>query len=198
MTILTLKNAKFFVLGFAALALMTGPVWAKGEAKKEETKKEAAAPVAKDPWQTRCDDMKDGEKVVGKYCEMVQQIFVAQKDADPSTAQRLIEVVIGYPPADKGKASAVIILPLGILLDEKNTVEVDGAKLFDFGIRYCDNGGCAAVFQISEKDMAKLGKGKEMLVKGKAANGQDLVIAMSLQGFDAVRQQILPAKETKK
>ena len=202
---MTLKSVQSFVLGFAAVALMAGlimtPVYASAEAKgakKEQPKKEADTQPPADPWQVRCGDVSDGQAVVGKYCEMVQQIFVTQKDADPSTAQRLVEVVIGYPPTEKNKASAVVILPLGILLEEENTIEVDGSKLLDFNVRYCDNGGCAAMLQLSDKDISKLSKGNEMLVKGKAANGQEILITLSLQGFEKARQQILPQKDAKK
>ena len=61
-------------------------------------------------WISRCEDIKDGEKVTGQYCEAVQQLFVMQKDADPSTAQRVAEMAIGYPPGSEDKAQGVLVL----------------------------------------------------------------------------------------
>lgn len=183
----------------APVAKTEKPAEKKAEPKKADEKKKddavaSNAPPA-DAWAVRCDDVKDGEKVVGKYCEMAQSISVAKKDADPSTAQRLLEVAIGYPPGQKNKAAAVAILPLGVLVNEDIVVELDGSKLTDFKIRHCVVAGCVGAFTLSDKDIKKLSEGKAMVVKSVTADNRPLAIELSLNGFSSAYDKIKPAKE---
>lgn len=208
------KNMKFNMLTVVALAVITGGIVYAVQVRAQDEKPAAAsdtakeAPKAKDTaaapattdapqnaWAVRCDEMKEGEKVTGQYCEMVQNISVAAKEADPSTAQRLIEMAIGYPPANKGKASAVVILPLGVLVTEKIDIEIDGSKRHDFNIRFCEAGGCVGLLPLSEKEMDKFSKGKALTVKAVAANGQPVTIEMSLAGFGEAHTKIKPKKD---
>lgn len=168
----------------------------KGTPEKGDEKKDDAAAVTPpaEAWAVRCDDVKDkdSEKVVGKYCEMAQSISVAKKDADLSTAQRLLEVAIGYPPGSKGKAAAIAILPLGILVNEDIIVDVDGSKLLDFKVRHCVAAGCIGAFALGGKDMKKLSEGKSMTVKSMTADNRPLAIELSLNGFGTAYEKIKP------
>ena len=168
----------------------------KADAPKEDAQKSgtiaAKATGDESAWVTRCDDMKEGEKVVGKYCEAVQSLSVAAKDADPSTAKRVIEVAIGYPPAFKDKASAVVILPLGIAVNKDIVVEIDGSKLVTTEPRYCDPNGCFGVIELSNGDINKLRKGKEMTVKSQLFTAQPLEITLSLNGLNGALDTIKP------
>jgi len=143
-------------------------------------------------WVSRCQDLKEGEKVTGKHCEAFQQLFITQKDADPSTAQRVIEMAIGYPPNNPKEAQAVIILPLGVMVNEKSSLEVDGDKMMNFEVLYCEAGGCIASFVIKDGDIEKLRKGRELTVKSKAATGQPLLIGLTLNNFATVMDSLQP------
>lgn len=167
---------------------------AKAEKEKADTTAKPAADAPKTAWQVRCEDLKKEEKVVGQYCEMFQNISVTKKDADPSTAQRVIEFAIGYPPSAEGKRSALVIMPLGILVNQKIDVEVDGDKKFDFNITFCDVNGCFAMLDLSDKNIDTLSKGKEMTIKAKAATGQDVKISLSLAGFGPAHDKVKPKK----
>lgn len=145
-------------------------------------------------WLVRCDEIKDGEKVTGEYCEMVQSLSVSQKDADPATAQRLLEIAIGYPPVGKSKANVVFILPLGILVSEDIVVDVDGKKAFDFKVKTCEAGGCIASFTLNDKEIGALEKGSVMQAKLTAASGQLLGVEMSLAGFGEALAKVKPKK----
>lgn len=170
----------------------------KEDAPKADAKKSDAAPAAdKSAWIVRCDDIKDkdSEKVTGQYCEMVQSISVAKKDADPSTAQRIFEIALGYPPVDKQRtAASVVIMPLGVLVTQDVVLEIDGDKFVDFKIQYCDAGGCIGTFQLKDKQIEKLLKGKALTVKAVAATGQPVVIELSLNGFAGAYDKIKPKK----
>lgn len=183
-----------FVVGAVALAGGLAAQDAAKNAKSADAPVAAANANAETAWAVRCNDVKEGEKVTGKYCEMVQNISVAKKDADPSTAQRLVEMAIGYPPAEKGKAAAVVILPLGILVNEDIVLELDGDKELDFDARYCDGGGCYSIFELSDKLITKFTKGKTITIKAMAATGQPIAIELSLAGFAAAHNEIKPKK----
>lgn len=145
-------------------------------------------------WVKRCDDIKDGEKVTGKYCEAVQSLSVVKKDADPSTAQRVAEIAIGYPPGNKGKPSAAVILPLGVLVQNDVELDIDGTKLLTFNIRFCDNGGCIGILDLRDSDVEQLRKGKELTLKSQVVTGQPLVVTLSLTGLPNILDEIKAGK----
>ncbi len=157
----------------------------------------AAAPAAtsaapQSPWQKRCQDLKEGEKTVGRYCEAVQQLFLSQKDKPDVPPQRLAEIAVGFPPVEKGKATGVVVLPLGILVQEKIRVLVDDKKLVNIPVRFCEQGGCVAIFSPDKGDLEKMGKGKVLAVIATAMGGQDVRIELPLDGFSTIVDDVKP------
>lgn len=198
-TVMAKKSPKIRIalVSFLVVSVVAGAVFLSGGLSAQDAKKSADAESGKaaDAWMVRCDDVKDGEKVVGQYCEMVQSISVVKPEADPKTAQRLIEMVIGYPPAEGGKAVGLAILPLGILVNEEIRGEIDGSKELDFKVRFCEAAGCIATFPLSEKDLNKLAKGNALKLHMTTAASQPVVIEMSLAGFSSAHNKIKPSKE---
>lgn len=199
LSLIVVAGAVVFAGNLAAQDAKTKKEAVKTEdVKKEDTKKSDAKPAAdQSAWIVRCDDLKDkdSEKVTGQYCEMVQSISVAKKDADPSTAQRIFEMALGYPPLDKQRnAASVVIMPLGVLVTQDVVLEIDGDKLVDFKIQYCDAGGCIGTFQLKDKQIERMQKGKALTVKAVAATGQPVVIELSLNGFAAAYDKVKPKK----
>ena len=141
----------------------------------------AAAPAkeAETLWLVRCDALKEK----GKYCEAFQNLSVRKKDSDP--VKRVAEFAVGYGADQKKKAQAAIILPLGVLVNEKLVIDVDDKREAEAEIRYCDISGCFAFTELSEGVLDKMRKGQKMMIKGRAANGQNLHIVMGLKGFGA-------------
>lgn len=189
-----------FLVG-GVLITSTG-LWAGDKAAKKEKEVPAAEAEAITPtagaaapvgpaWDVRCAPVKNGEEVVGEYCEMVQNLSVIKKDADPSTAQRIVEIAIGYPPVEKGKASSLLILPLGILVTEDIVVEVDERKEMTAKIRHCEANGCVAMLPITPKIINKMASGKTLRVKAVAATGQPVTIDMSLEGFKEAHDRLV-------
>ncbi len=206
------KNFPLSILAVALLALLgagvSAPVAAKNETKAsaaksvekaEKTEKPDSTPIpASNPdWQLRCQDLKEGDQVTGKYCEAVQSLYVVQtdKDSKKTNTQRIAELAVGYPPGRKGKtAQAVVILPLGIIVNEKIMVEVDGSGIDKIETRFCDNGGCVALFELDKGALAKMSKGKEISFRTKSAANQPVFIGLPLSAFGTVLEQIAPKK----
>ncbi len=181
----------------AMVAIIGGMALNVSHAKDTAKSDPAAQTPANNDWQARCQDVGENETVASKYCEAVQSLYVIQKNDDPekSTTQRVAEMAVGYPPGSTAKAAqAVAILPLGIVVNEEVSVEVDGKRLFKFEVRFCDVGGCVGIFNIDKGVIEKMRKGKELSFKTKTVSGQPVVIGLPLSGFDTVIGTLIPVK----
>ena len=122
-------------------------------------------------WVSRCDTGADAQ-----VC-FIEQNLVSGKEKK----QRVLGVQIGYY---QKKVIGNFILPLGVLLKQGVRIVVDG---FEFSqpvpYTYCDKGGCSASFQLDEKMIGMLKKGKKMEVIGTGANGKEFSLPVSLNGF---------------
>lgn len=182
------------------VALLGSMAFKESDAKnatKAATPAATEAPPNND-WQARCQDIKEGETVTGKYCEAVQSLYVIKKDEDPAktTTQRVAEMAVGYPPGSTAKsAQAVAILPLGIVVNEKVAIEIDGDNLLKFEVRFCDVGGCVGIFTLDKGAIEKMRKGKELNFKTQTMSGQPVVIGLPLSAFDTVIGKLIPAKK---
>lgn len=154
-------------------------------------------PPSNPDWKKRCQDIKEGEKVTGQYCEGVQSLYVIQNDKEgkPGTPQRIAELAVGFPPGTSTKtAQAVVILPLGIVVNEKIIVEVDGSSIEKIETRFCDNGGCVALFNLDKGALEKMRKGQEISFRTKSAGNQPVLIGLPLSAFGSVMDEITPKK----
>lgn len=190
-------------LALGLIAVLAGMTLKSSDA-RNENKSASAKPAAtaetppNNDWQARCQDLAEGGKVTGKYCEAVQSLYVIKKNEDPqkTTTQRVAEMAIGYPPGSTAKsAQAVVILPLGIVVNEKVTMDVDGKDLTKFDVRFCDVGGCVAIFSLDKGEIEKMRKGKELNLKAQAMTGQPVVIGLPLAAFDTVIATLIPGKK---
>lgn len=180
-----MKKAIFSLLITLSL-LMIAPQ-AMAETKAAPAKTESSPP--QEYWTKRCQDLKsaDGKKTT-HYCEIFQQLSMKEKDGK---LQRVLEFGIGYPPGEK-KARGVLILPLGVMLEQPMSLTIDGKDEVKFTIRYCTADGCFAFLILSEEFLEKLGKGEKLSLNGTAMNGQDLHIMMALTGFGKALAQVKP------
>lgn len=173
------------VAGFAMTAVAADP----GKAGDGMPKIAAADGKA---WANRCDDLKDKDgKVTGKYCETFQRLSLVAGEGEKQQMQRVAEFAIGYPPADKGKAGAVLILPLGVIVDGDIKVQIDEKDVMKFRVRYCDNGGCVAMLKLENAILEKMKKGKVMTVKAQSLGG-GVDIPFRLDGFGPALDGVKP------
>ena len=144
-------------------------------------------------WANRCDELKDKDgKPAGKYCETYQRLSVVNGEGDKKQAQRVAEFAIGFPPADKGKASGVLILPLGVVVDSDIKIQIDAKDVMKFRVRYCDAGGCAAIMKLDPSLIDKMRKGKVMTVKAMAFNGSPADVPFRLDGLSEALEAARP------
>lgn len=179
------------LIGLAVVSLaVAGPVYAKDEAKKEKP----AVSAPKDAWLTRCDKVKLEEKAPEQeYCEAFQNLSVVKenKETKAKTTQRLAEFAIGFPPGQK-KPRGVLILPLGVLVEENMQMTIDGKNDVNFRVRYCTPDGCFAFLTMPDSILEKMSKGEKLMLKAKAFTGQNVEIVMSLSGFSKALAKVKP------
>lgn len=179
-------KSKLFRGAVAAAVMVAGLSGAAWANTKQAQKAELPTIASNDgkAWANRCDELKDKDgKSTGKYCETFQRLSVLSGEGDKKQAQRVAEFAIGFPPADKGKASGVLILPLGIVVDGDIKVQIDAKDVMKFRVRYCDMGGCAAIMKLDGSLIDKMTKGKVMTVKAMAFSGAPVDVPFRLDGL---------------
>lgn len=127
----------------------------------------------KKPWTVRCTAH---EKTPDRQCEVYQRLVVAK------TGQRVAEFAIGFPK-DKQEGRGVIVLPLGILLNDGIEMQIDSGQTFKFRPRYCTTDGCFAFIDINQQLLDTLRNSSLVEFSAKAMNGKDVKIRMTLKGM---------------
>jgi invasion protein IalB len=171
---------KIALFSYVLAAFYSAPLMAA------ESKTAAAVPASTaqkaELWSKRCQDVKNKDgKTSTHYCEIFQRLSSASKDG--KTFQRVAEFAVGYPPGEK-TARAVIVLPLGIMVQETMSVFIDDKNENHFHVQYCLPDGCYATLNLPEKLLETIGKGKKLMFAGKAMTGQPLHIIMDLTDFE--------------
>jgi invasion protein IalB len=136
-------------------------------------------------WTVRCGEKKEGD-TAPPHCEIFQRLV--SKDS----GQRVTEFAVGYPdgPGAGRDARGVIVLPLGVVVDEGMDMQIDEGQKFKFRVRYCMAKGCLAFLNLNDNLLSALSGGREALITGKAFNGQDVNIRLSLDGFGEALKKI--------
>lgn len=124
-----------------------------------------------EPWNIRC----QGEGKA-KQCEMFQKMTVIK------TGQRVLEFSIGK--ADKrGVSTVAIIMPLGILVQDKIFIVIDDKQPVLFKIAYCLPEGCIGRTKFGKEVIANMKRGGNIAIKSRSADGKPVNISLSLKGF---------------
>ncbi len=136
-------------------------------------------------WTVRCGEKKEGDTAAA-HCEIFQRLV--SKDS----GQRVTEFAVGYPdgPGAGRDARGVIVLPLGVVVDEGMDMQIDEGQKFKFRVRYCMAKGCLAFINLNDNLLAALSSGGEARITGKAFNGQEVNIRISLDGFGGALRKI--------
>lgn len=174
------KFQKYAWVICAAFLLIAGSAVA-AEKSSAETK-DAAPSVVERGWALRCPEEQKDKK---KQCEVFQRL-----DMKDSSAARVAEFAVGFPDK-KEPARGVVILPLGILLEQGVSMKIDDGKPFVFKTRYCTNAGCFSYVNLDKTLLGSLKKGKAVAFQFKSATGQDINLIMNLSGFEKSLKEIL-------
>lgn len=160
-----------FIVGAALIMLLAGPAAMAKQEKAQESSASGADKIA--AWSIRC-NAEDGNPA--RECEAYQRLVVAK------SGQRVAEFAVGFP-RNKKDGRGVIVLPLGILLNDGIEMQIDNGQKFKFKPRYCTPEGCFAFVNIDQTLLEMLKKGKVTEFTARAMNGKDVKIRMTLKGL---------------
>jgi len=138
----------------------------------------AAAPSEGTAWAKRCDKPKEEGKP--EYCEVFQKLTVTK------TKQRFLEFAVGYPAGKEKSPYAVIVLPLGILVQSGGTMQVDDKPVKQFGIQTCLPAGCIVKVELDAASTADMSAGNLLHLKFASAEGKVMGVDLQLKGFGSV------------
>ena len=130
-----------------------------------------------DAWTVRCNKGADQE------CEMFQRLI------EKESGKRFIELAIGYP-GDSDVARGVFILPLGLIVNEEVTFQIDDGPLYSFKVRYCLPDGCYAFIDLNDKVLADMKKGLKIELALKSYDGKNMRFPLSLVGFSKALKRV--------
>lgn len=161
------KAARFWLL-LVSVFLLAGQVYAQD-----------TAPAS--AWTVRCAEPAEGGDVTAppvdkSQCEVFQRLVVRD------TGQRVSEFAIGFPH-NQDAARGVIILPLGIMLEDALEMVVNESSRFRFKVRYCTSLGCYAFVRLNDEILQALKRGNEAVIHGQTLTGETIDITFSLAGF---------------
>ena len=120
-------------------------------------------------WLKRCEE---------KNCEIVQRLMSQQNQT------RVLEMAIGFPPGEKN-ARGVMVLPLGVDMQQPFTLRIDDGKPVPFKMRYCLSDGCYGFMTLSPEMLTRMKKGQLGVFEFKTFDGQPGRLPLSLDGFTA-------------
>lgn len=153
-----------------------------------------------DAWTVRC----EGEGKA-QICEAFQRLTHAQSGA------RVMEFAIGFPQAERevkknltaiappsaalelGRdmpGRGVIVLPLGIMLNEGVILKIDQSKRYPFEVRYCTGEGCYAYIDLPRATIDHLGRAMNATISFTTLDKQNISLPIDLKGFGGALQAI--------
>lgn len=137
-------------------------------------------PVAEDvqrykDWAVACPPDKEGVK---QPCQAVQRLTMSE------SGQQVMQVSIAYLE-DNEQPVAIFILPLGMLLQQGALLSVDEVEVGRLGVQRCEAGGCIAPLLLSDEVLGKFKAGSKAQITVRNAQGRELPIPLSLNGFTA-------------
>jgi invasion protein IalB len=171
------------VLGFVAFSSFAD------EAKKDAGKKAPDNQVVERGWTQRCPEKKPDQKSETKQCEIFQRIDMKE------SSMRVAEFAVGFPQEkgmEKGAARGVVVLPLGILLEEGVQMKIDDGKPVSFKTRFCTNAGCFSFVMLGKDVLETMKKAKAVTFLFKTSEGQNVNLIMTMGGFEKALKDIQP------
>lgn len=133
-------------------------------------------------WQVACVQGESG----GRLCAMSQTLV--QEEG----GRRILALEIVTAPGGE-TATAKLLLPFGLLLDQGVSLEVDEAAIeTNLRFRTCLPGGCVVPIALSAQYLVALRKGETLKVVSAASDtGQAVSFSISLRGFTAAFDRLV-------
>ncbi len=129
-----------------------------------------------------------GAPVAGapEICRMTQILL------DPENQRPIFDFTIFYPPGQSGAPTALIRVPLGVLLPAGLLLQVDDGRTGNAPFSVCDPNGCLSQFQMEPQQITEMKAGNTMKIGFRRADGQGVQLPVTLIGFTAAFNQISP------
>ncbi|MEL6608344.1 MAG: invasion associated locus B family protein [Pseudomonadota bacterium] len=130
-----------------------------------------------DDWEVKCIATEDGNDP----CQIYQLLF----DGDGNSVAEISMAQL------QGQGQAVaggnIVTPLGTLLTEQITLQIDSGNPRRYPFTFCTQVGCVSRVGFTADDIASMKRGAEgrITIAPAGANGQKVALPMSLTGFTA-------------
>lgn len=166
-----IKISTIFML--TALFIMTANLATAQEATKAEKK----ISFEESEWTRRCQKDPKTQKEDKERCEISKTIKVKGGQG------RVAEIAIGKNTKNNDVYSGVVIMPLGILLEEGVLLKIDDGKPVMFKPRFCAQAGCISYITLDKTLIGSMKKGNKISFVFRSSNGQKVNIDMSLSGF---------------
>ena len=154
----------------------------------DRLKKFAQQPAAKSapkaqapqiPWLVNCAAVK------GKSaCQAIQRLTIRK------TGQLLISVSVRIPPKSKN-AAMMLQLPHGLFIPEGVSLKIDDQAAKKHPIQTCDARGCYVGLPIDSRMLKSLRGGKTFSIGFKNLTKKDILIPLSLGGFEEAYKKLL-------
>ncbi|MEO0991712.1 MAG: invasion associated locus B family protein, partial [Pseudomonadota bacterium] len=138
-------------------------------------------------WTLRCVKQESGKDP----CQMNQLL----KDNSGGSVAEIN--IFSLAPGGAAVAGATVITPLGTLLTEQITLQVDDREAKRYPFTFCSQQGCLARIGLTASDINAMQKGAAATVRIVAiqAPDQNVILNVSLSGFTAAYDAVLASAE---
>jgi invasion protein IalB len=135
-------------------------------------------PASASSWRVECSNN-------GKALDCRAVAEVVQRD----NHQIITALTIRYPAATK-KPVMMVQVPLGVLVSEAVTLQVDGGKSEQAKVQTCTKAGCFAGSPVPDAMIAAMRGGKQIKVVFYNVNKQPVTVTLPLAGFGLAYDKI--------
>lgn len=172
------------VAGLALGALLT-PVQAQTPVPLPETPLDLSdtpdAPETRPPgWVVTCTPGADPAKTT---CQMVRAVTVEE------TGQPIVSITI-RPQAEDRRMGMLLALPHGLYFPPGLSITVDHGESTNVDIQTSDKNGAYAALPLTDELIGAMKRGKELYISMRFADGRDVVVPLTLDGFTSAYQKL--------
>lgn len=136
-------------------------------------------------WTVQCrSPAAQGGEEARRNCQASQELRQTE------TGSRVVLVAVTIPEGSES-AQMTIIAPFGIFLPDGITLSVGEAEIASAPVRTClERTGCVAESALPWEQLTSLAEGQELTIQMAAASGQDILVNLSLNGFNETYQRL--------
>lgn len=136
-------------------------------------------------WALRCIPNEDSEATSKEKCFIFQRLFINNNDSKQLIMQ------INVLKLDEGLPVAVLNLPLGIYLPDGVQMDFDIGDPVTLQVERCVKGGCRARIEMDTTMRTAFRRSYNARVAFKSDNDNEVVLEVSLKGFNQALKTLL-------